>query len=170
MPRKPNPATRSLWKDRLTRYECSGQSVREFCLSEGTPLASFYQWRRKLQPQSAAPVPAVSRFQAIQIVPSAAVLGHRPSIVRKRTPQRPLRALLTAAWAWRELLGRSPRLDGRERAGYGLRGRRWRRRSRTRRWSRRDCLRSLRSRRSDCRYWRMFSGCSLAQFHGSMGP
>lgn len=82
MPRKPNPATRSLWKDRLARYECSGQSVREFCLSEGASLASFYQWRRKLQPQSAAPVPAVPRFQAIQIVPPNAVLGHRPSIVR----------------------------------------------------------------------------------------
>ena len=82
MPRKPNPATRSLWKDRLTRYECSGQSVRDFCLSEGTSLASFYQWRRELQPQSTAPVPAAPRFQAIQIVPSAAVLGHQPSIVR----------------------------------------------------------------------------------------
>lgn len=82
MPRKPSPATLSLWKERLDRYEHAGQSVREFCGSEGTSLASFYQWRRKLRTESAVAVPAAPRFQAIQIVTSGAHLGYRPSIVR----------------------------------------------------------------------------------------
>lgn len=37
------------WYDRVTRHASSGQSVMEFCRNESISVASFYQWRKRMQ-------------------------------------------------------------------------------------------------------------------------
>ena len=49
----PNPHLAQQWRDRLNRFDDSGLTVAEYCKSEGYSVASFYQWRKRLQ-QSAA--------------------------------------------------------------------------------------------------------------------
>ncbi len=44
---------KSAWRDRLTRYASSDQSVEAFCKSEGVSTASFYGWRSKLRAMDA---------------------------------------------------------------------------------------------------------------------
>ncbi len=39
---------RQLWAKRLAEFEKSGRSVAQFCHSIGCSVASFYQWKRKL--------------------------------------------------------------------------------------------------------------------------
>lgn len=38
-----------VWRRRLARHEVGGQSVATFCRGEGVSVASFYQWRTRLQ-------------------------------------------------------------------------------------------------------------------------
>ena len=37
----------SLWRERLTRYAVSSQTVAAFCRSESISVASFYLWRKR---------------------------------------------------------------------------------------------------------------------------
>lgn len=46
------PATRQAWRDRLERFTHTDSTVAEFCAGEGVSVASFYQWRRKLESDS----------------------------------------------------------------------------------------------------------------------
>ena len=58
--RRPDPALRALWQDRLLRHHQSGLSAKAFCAQEGLKLSSFHSWRRRLQPAdrpTAEPVP-----------------------------------------------------------------------------------------------------------------
>ena len=38
-----------VWRGRLARHGACGQSVATFCRGEGVSVASFYQWRTRLQ-------------------------------------------------------------------------------------------------------------------------
>ena len=52
MSRPPSPAIQesrlSLWRERLTRFSPTAQSVSEFCRAESISPSSFYGWRAKL--------------------------------------------------------------------------------------------------------------------------
>ncbi len=48
MSRGSNPTKVAQWSDRLDRFENSGQTVTQFCVTEGVSQPSFYQWRKKL--------------------------------------------------------------------------------------------------------------------------
>jgi hypothetical protein len=70
--RRPDPALRDRWQQRLRRFERSGLSAAAFCAGEGLPLTSFYAWRRRLR--TAAPTPDGQRFVPIRLLPAAAPL------------------------------------------------------------------------------------------------
>jgi hypothetical protein len=48
MSRVPDPALRSQWQRRLLKFQAFHGSVRRFCHVEGVSVASFYQWRARL--------------------------------------------------------------------------------------------------------------------------
>jgi hypothetical protein len=48
MSRVPDPALRSQWQRRLLKFQAFHGSLRQFCHDEGVSVASFYQWRGKL--------------------------------------------------------------------------------------------------------------------------
>ena len=39
---------KEIWQQRLDRYLVSGQTVAEFCKTEGVSVPSFYHWKRRL--------------------------------------------------------------------------------------------------------------------------
>src|SRR5262245_42855701 len=47
--RRPDPATRLRWQQRLERFRRSGLTVPAFWDREGISTASFYAWRRRLR-------------------------------------------------------------------------------------------------------------------------
>jgi hypothetical protein len=72
--RRPDPATRQRWQQRLQRFRQCGLSVADFCAQEHVSPASFYAWRRRLRQAedlAAAPAP---HFVPVRVVapPSAA--------------------------------------------------------------------------------------------------
>lgn len=46
------------WRDRLVRQVASGQSIAEFCRSEGITEGTFYGWRARLRARNANTAPA----------------------------------------------------------------------------------------------------------------
>lgn len=42
-------AARSLWQVRMSSFETSGLSVKDFCDGKAFSVASFYQWRKRLE-------------------------------------------------------------------------------------------------------------------------
>jgi hypothetical protein len=60
MPRLSDPELVAVWEARLERFEHSQLTVAEFCEVEDVSVASFYQWRRKLE-QPHSPVSASRR-------------------------------------------------------------------------------------------------------------
>lgn len=50
MAREVNQQLRETWRKRLARQQQGGQTVAEFCQQEGVSTASYYHWKRKLQP------------------------------------------------------------------------------------------------------------------------
>ncbi len=48
MLRGSDPVKCQQWTERLERFAKSGQTVAEFCRTEGISAASFYQWKQKL--------------------------------------------------------------------------------------------------------------------------
>jgi hypothetical protein len=71
----PNPQLAQQWRDRIERFAQSSLTVAEFCELEGYSVASFYQWRRKLQASVPNDQPGPSdrpaSFVAVQLQPSA---------------------------------------------------------------------------------------------------
>ena len=67
MPRGPNPAKVKEWKNRLDRFEQSGQSIAQFCENEEVSTASFFQWRKKLK--TAGQRTGDNAFLPVQITP-----------------------------------------------------------------------------------------------------
>ncbi len=70
--RRPDPALRQLWHQRLQRFRHSGLSIADFCDRERISVASFYAWKRRLH---AAPAGATPGFVPVRLVPSA---NHAP--------------------------------------------------------------------------------------------
>ena len=73
MSRAPDPALRLRWKRRLRKFQSFHGSVRRFCHAEGVSVASFYQWRQKLNDDSDATTSdaqtAAEDNEAAQFVP-----------------------------------------------------------------------------------------------------
>lgn len=69
--RRPDPALRLLWQERLERFERSGLSAPVFCAGQRLSLPSFYAWRRRLRqpPAERAARPAVAPADAARLVP-----------------------------------------------------------------------------------------------------
>jgi hypothetical protein len=53
MVRGSDSAKVSVWRERLERFGKSEVKVKPFCAGEGVSVASFYDWRRKLEESSA---------------------------------------------------------------------------------------------------------------------
>jgi len=83
MPRVSDPALRLRWQRRLLKFRTFHGSVRRFCDAEGVSVASFYQWRQKLNDDTDAAKAGAQRdaedHQAAQFVPLQLVpqVAHR---------------------------------------------------------------------------------------------
>jgi hypothetical protein len=53
MVRGSDSAKMRVWRERLERFAKSDMKVKQFCTGEGVSVASFYDWRRKLENPSA---------------------------------------------------------------------------------------------------------------------
>jgi transposase len=69
--RRPDPAIRTLWQQRLLRFQRSGLSVSAFCDREGISTPSFYVWRRRLRNAAPAATDA-PRFLPVRVLAAAA--------------------------------------------------------------------------------------------------
>src|SRR5262245_41188765 len=70
--RRPDPATRHAWQERLQRFRTSGLTVPDFCDREGISPASFYAWKRRLQDGAAPAHPDAPRLVPVHVVPAPA--------------------------------------------------------------------------------------------------
>src|SRR5262245_40380126 len=66
--RRPDPATRQRWQQRLDRFHRSGLTVPAFCDREGISPASFYAWRRRLQHDPAPAAADEPRLVPVRLV------------------------------------------------------------------------------------------------------
>ena len=66
--RRPDPATRQRWQQRLERFRRSGLAVPAFCDREGISTASFYSWRRRLQQDPTPPAADTPRLVPVRLV------------------------------------------------------------------------------------------------------
>jgi transposase len=72
--RRPDPAIRQRWQQRLQRFHRSGLSVPDFCEREGISTGSFYTWRRRLQADPAPAAADAPRLVPVRLVtPPASV-------------------------------------------------------------------------------------------------
>ncbi|MDA1054032.1 MAG: hypothetical protein O3C40_26585 [Planctomycetota bacterium] len=78
MARVSDPALRLRWQRRLRKFQTFQGSVRRFCDAEGVSVASFYQWRQKLNDnpvattsdaQTVAEDNEAAQFVPLQLVP-----------------------------------------------------------------------------------------------------
>lgn len=77
MPRLRDPELVAAWRARLARFEHSQLTVAEFCEVENISVASFYQWRRKLEASQCTKPESAGEFIAVRLsgVPQAALLS-----------------------------------------------------------------------------------------------
>lgn len=54
--------TRSQWAELIEQWRASGQSARAFCRAQGLGYASFCQWRRRLDSETAEPASPAPGF------------------------------------------------------------------------------------------------------------
>jgi hypothetical protein len=83
--KKPEP----FWRDLITCWKTSGQSVAAFCTARGVSQASFYAWRQRLIAHSKEPsasTPPAPTFTAVRIVPGIPVEVVLPTGVVIRVP------------------------------------------------------------------------------------
>ena len=117
MGRSVDEGKRSLWRQRLSRYARSNQTVAAFCASEGVSVPTFYQWKRKLaavdaerddRAQRASPAWDAPTFVPVRIEGSAVVEIELPNGARVRVPSGDVGALSVAIAAVGRL---SPHVD-----------------------------------------------------------
>jgi transposase len=91
-----------VWRERLARYQRSGQTVSAFCAGERVAVPTFYQWKRKLEAVAAARSARSERespernrptFVPVHIAGSALVEIELPNGVRVRVPSGDVGAL-----------------------------------------------------------------------------
>lgn len=70
--RRPDPAHRQLWQQRLERFQRSGLTVAAFCRREGVSVASLYAWKRRLRDGTSHLTPAAPRLVPVRLVPPPA--------------------------------------------------------------------------------------------------
>jgi hypothetical protein len=89
MARRPNPALRELWRDRIANQMTSGLSVEEFCAQGQFARSAFYRWRHRLKhtrpaSQSSEPLPPATFLPVtIRLVESDA---HGPDPIEADLP------------------------------------------------------------------------------------
>lgn len=77
------------WRGRLAQFERSQLSIVQFCREEGVSVASFYQWRKKLQQE---PGPAVdmnnvaAEFKPVRVVGSPSIAVRLPGGTQLEVP------------------------------------------------------------------------------------
>jgi len=79
----------SFWRDLITRWKNSGQSVAAYCAARGVGQASFYAWRKRLMARSEEPIasaPPPPTFAAVRVVPGLPVEVVLPTGVVVRVP------------------------------------------------------------------------------------
>ena len=69
-----NPSREQFWRDTITAWKASGQSVRAFCAARGVNEATFYARRRELAHQepaatSGTPSAPPPTFAEVRVVP-----------------------------------------------------------------------------------------------------
>jgi hypothetical protein len=67
--RRPDPAVRRAWQQRLQRFRASGLTVPAFCDREGISTASFYAWRRRLEHDATPGGPEAPHLIPVRLVP-----------------------------------------------------------------------------------------------------
>lgn len=67
MVRLPNAQLADQWRRRLRRFDHADTTVAQFCRQEQCSIASFYQWRHKLQ--SDQQETAAGEFVAVDLTP-----------------------------------------------------------------------------------------------------
>src|SRR5262245_61055733 len=74
MPRTPRRDTKPepYWRDLITRWRASGQTVAAFCAAHRVSQATFYSWRKRLaacSPRTTTPAPQALTFAPVRVVP-----------------------------------------------------------------------------------------------------
>ena len=86
---------RDAWQRRLARQRTSRLSVAEFCRQEGVSVQSFYYWKRRLGPVSAARQQAAFVPVRIAPAPSSSLEIELPNQAVVRVPAEIARERLT---------------------------------------------------------------------------
>jgi hypothetical protein len=73
MPRHSDDATHEVWRKRFRRFAKSGLPVVRFCARERISVASFYNWRKKVNSNGFRRRASGRRtaFQPVQVVPAS---------------------------------------------------------------------------------------------------
>ena len=98
MSRQSDDATYEVWRERLQRFARSGHSVARFCAREGVSVASFYNWRKKVDSAGRTRRPSArpAAFQPITVVPATpGVSIHLPCGTRIEVRSEDLEAVRT---------------------------------------------------------------------------
>ena len=71
--RNHNPERERFWRDTLSAWQGSGQSVREFCDRRDLTEAAFYFWRKELRRRDneRSARPASPTFVPVSVIPTA---------------------------------------------------------------------------------------------------
>jgi hypothetical protein len=95
MGRERDAAKWESWRQRLEEFDRGTATVAEFCQRLGVCVATFYQWRRRLQPT----VTAESRLDSgsVESQPDTAATGSRTKGRRATQPFRFLPVAISAA-------------------------------------------------------------------------
>lgn len=67
-----DPKPEPFWRDLITRWKASGQTVAAFCAVHRVGQASFYSWRKRLaasNPGPTSPAPTAPTFAPVRVVP-----------------------------------------------------------------------------------------------------
>jgi transposase-like protein len=77
-------ARAEFWQQVLNEYRESGATVISFCASKGVSVASFYQWKQKLQPKSIDP--AKNSIVSVKLIPVQSRAANASRVVQIFTP------------------------------------------------------------------------------------
>jgi hypothetical protein len=79
------------WRDTITAWKASGQSVRAFCTAHGVAEATFFARRRELANREPSPRPAATpvtspSFAAVRVIPDPTIEVVLPGGLLVRVP------------------------------------------------------------------------------------
>src|SRR5436305_1012053 len=90
-PRRRHADREQFWRDTITAWKKSGQSVRAFCAAHGVAEATFFARRRELADQGQSPRPAAPparspSFAAVRVIPDPTIEIVLPGGLLVRVP------------------------------------------------------------------------------------